>query len=546
MKEESDATAATNIQTDTNKMGFYGAISYFIGNILGAGLFITPASVLNEVNSVGLSLIIWSTAALISLLGAFCYIELATSIYSSGADFAYLCYVKWYPIAFAFMCVGCFVVYPATLAIQAETFSEYLIKGFHVQLSDDTYEFYLKKLIGFSLLWLLMTLNFFSLKIVVSRFQIVASVAKISATAIVICIGFYLLIFKGETQNLQNAFEGMQLKPSYIIAALFAGLFSYDGWDVLNFGAEEIKKPKRTMPMVIICGMLLVAFIFIATNISFFVVLSKKQMKSSVAVADTFAMVKLGNFRFAVPFLICIILIGSINTSLFCASRYLYVAARQGHLPAFLSYSNTEHDSPRVAIFLCVILSFLLSFAGNLSQLISYVSFCQWLQRIFTILALLWIRFTQKTVHPDAIQNPVIVPIIFLVISVTLVTTTAIANIHICTIGGSVLLSGFTTYFFCKLQAGKRLESFGHSLNNKVTVFLQIMFNVMPPHISKEEERTKPYRVNSSIPKTNCNTGFVSTVESLRSIAENDKDSTTVRNQILDNGVDHQKLTSRR
>ncbi|EJW71633.1 hypothetical protein WUBG_17461, partial [Wuchereria bancrofti] len=48
-----------------------------------------------------------------------------------------------------------------------------------------------------------------------------------------------------ETQNLQNIMEGTQVRPSHIRAALFAGLFSYDGWDVLNFGTEEIEKPKR-------------------------------------------------------------------------------------------------------------------------------------------------------------------------------------------------------------------------------------------------------------------------------------------------------------
>nr|CDP97703.1 Bm2958, isoform d [Brugia malayi] len=283
---------------------------YIIGNIVGAGLFITPTSVLQQVDSVGLSLIIWSVAALISLLGAFCYVELGTSIRRSGADFAYLCYVKWYPIAFAFMCVGCFVIFPATLAIQAETFSEYLIKCFRLQIFEDTKKFYLKKLIGFSLL----------------------------------C----------ETQNLQNIMDGTQVRLGHIIAALFAGLFSYDGWDVLNFGTEEIEKPKRTMPLAIIVGMSLVAFIFLATNISFFAMLDIDQMKSSVAVADTFAAAKLDKFYSVIPFLICILLIGSMNTSLFCASRYLYVAARQGHLPTFLSCSNTEHNSPRVAIFISV------------------------------------------------------------------------------------------------------------------------------------------------------------------------------------------------
>ena len=44
---------------------------------------------------VGGSLIIWALSAVISTLGAYCYVELGTSIRKSGADFAYLCHVKW-------------------------------------------------------------------------------------------------------------------------------------------------------------------------------------------------------------------------------------------------------------------------------------------------------------------------------------------------------------------------------------------------------------------------------------------------------------------
>ena len=75
---------------------------------------------------VGMSLIIWIAAALVSMLGSFCYVELGTSIRMSGGDFAYMCFMEWYPVAFAFMCIGCTINYPATLAIQAQTFAEYV------------------------------------------------------------------------------------------------------------------------------------------------------------------------------------------------------------------------------------------------------------------------------------------------------------------------------------------------------------------------------------------------------------------------------------
>lgn len=51
------------------KMGLTGATSYVIGNIIGSGIFITPASILRYTNSVGLSLIIWTACSVIAILG---------------------------------------------------------------------------------------------------------------------------------------------------------------------------------------------------------------------------------------------------------------------------------------------------------------------------------------------------------------------------------------------------------------------------------------------------------------------------------------------
>ncbi|ETN74743.1 amino acid permease [Necator americanus] len=345
----------------SQKMGLLGAISYIIGNIVGSGIFITPSTILKTTGSMGLSLIIWVTAACISMLGSFCYVELGTSIRMSGGDFAYLCFMKWYgckqnyryPIAFAFMCIGCTINYPATLAVQAQTFAEYMFQGIGIQL-DPSSEFWSKKLVGFALMWLLLFLNFFSLKTFVSRFQIAASIAKVVATGLVIVTGFYLLIFKSDTQNLHDPFMNSKWNIGAIVSALFACLFSYDGWDILNFGAEEIEKPKRlyfrTMPLAIVIGMACIALIYVAVNFSFFVVLTPAQILSTDAVAMTFAHEALHKASFIMPIFVAVLLIGSLNSTMFSASRYLQAAAKQGHLPAFISGINPTTDSPRTAL----------------------------------------------------------------------------------------------------------------------------------------------------------------------------------------------------
>lgn len=59
----------------------------------------------------------------------------------------------------------------------------------------------------------------------------------------------------------------------------------------------------------------------------------------------------MGSFSYAIPFLIGVLLIGSLNSNLFSGSRYMYAAAKQGHLPSCFSCVNIIEESPRVAVF---------------------------------------------------------------------------------------------------------------------------------------------------------------------------------------------------
>ncbi|EPB70252.1 hypothetical protein ANCCEY_10657 [Ancylostoma ceylanicum] len=88
---------------EVNRLGLFGATSYIVGSVIGSGIFVSPKGILEHAGSVGLSLIIWVAAAVLASLTAINYIELGTSIPESGAEFAYVSYVGWYPIAFSFL-----------------------------------------------------------------------------------------------------------------------------------------------------------------------------------------------------------------------------------------------------------------------------------------------------------------------------------------------------------------------------------------------------------------------------------------------------------
>uniref|UniRef100_A0A915P8K7 Uncharacterized protein n=1 Tax=Meloidogyne floridensis TaxID=298350 RepID=A0A915P8K7_9BILA len=453
-----------------NKMGRWGAVSYIVGNIVGSGIFIVPGSMLQNTGSVGLFLIVWLLSAAVATLGAYCYCELGTSIRRSGGDFAYLTHVRWNAIAFMFMSIGCVLIYPLMLAIQAETTAEYTVQAFRLNencLNNPALLFIFKKLI-FSLFALfMMFINFYSLRRVGARFQIAGTVAKLLATTLIVCTAIYILISKGQLQNFSSPFQNSKWEAMSLVNAFFAGLFSYDGWDVLNFGAEEIENPKRTMPFAILSGII---------NLSFLVVLDADTVRDSTAV-----------------------MMGAMNGTIFTASRYLFAAARSRQIPSFLALLNPENDSPRASIFTHVLMAILFSFVGDTNQLINYLGFAQWLQRGFTMCALLWIRFNFNNfiLHPDAIKTPIFMPIIFLCVCLSLVGITIIQEFSVAKFGLLVLAIAFLIYFIfiwenTLLNRFPIFKQFCYLINDKIASFVQIILNGKIELFNEEFQNNDP------------------------------------------------------
>ncbi|GIX83990.1 y+L amino acid transporter 2 [Caerostris extrusa] len=63
------------------ELGLGSAVVMTLGCIVGAGLFLSPKGVLMCTGSVGMSLMVWSVAGIISMIGALCYVELAFFVF---------------------------------------------------------------------------------------------------------------------------------------------------------------------------------------------------------------------------------------------------------------------------------------------------------------------------------------------------------------------------------------------------------------------------------------------------------------------------------
>lgn len=107
----------------------------------------------------------------------------------------------------------------------------------------------------------------------VTRVTDIFTGTKVVALLVIVGAGVWWL-FDGNTEHWDNPFSGGLQDPGYIALAFYSGLFSYSGWNYLNFVTEELKDPYRNLPKAICISMPVVTVIYMITNIAYFSVLS--------------------------------------------------------------------------------------------------------------------------------------------------------------------------------------------------------------------------------------------------------------------------------
>ncbi|KHN84828.1 Y+L amino acid transporter 2 [Toxocara canis] len=447
------------VDADKNKLGLLAATSYIVGTIIGSGIFVSPTAILTYAGSIGLSLIIWVVGGLIATMSSlfqcwfYVYIELGTSIRESGGEFAYLNYVRWYPFAFAFLWSSTIITSSCSCAILTITFGQYITEAVQpIACLSSSHRAIATKLFGFSLLLLIMFVNMYSLKKYAGRIQIVIAIAKLLSVAIIIVTGFYFITFKGSTQNFTNGnfFKGTMLTPANFVLSVYGGVWAYSGYDVLNYGAEDIKNYKRTLPIAVVGGLFLCIIIYLLTNIAYFAILTPSEMLASEAVATTFCQKTLGDFSYAMPAIVGVLMTGTINSDVFMFSRFMFAGARRGNMPTCWALINEETESPRVTVLFHSVFAICFSFVGAVNQLIQYMIVCGMLQQCFVVSALLYIRLNRMPVHNDAITFPLIVPVVLLVISAALVVIPCWNDWMSAVVGFGVALCWLVVYFIRK------------------------------------------------------------------------------------------------
>jgi len=359
--------------------------------------------VVANTGSVGASLIVWLLSGLLGWTGASSFAELGSAIPLNGGAQAYLAYSYGPLVSYLFAWTAIFALKPGGNAVISLIFAEYLNRLFwHATRNDVSpdeipqWAIQITAIVAVSLITFVCVIT----RSLGTRIAVVFTSVKILSLISITLLGIIQLARgRATTSFTTSVFNGTSTSPSAYALALYSGLWAFDGWDQANYVGGEMSEPEKNIPRVIHLSMFTVTSLFLLANISYFVVLDKSTVELSNTVALDFGRALFGPVGGSIfAFMVAFSCFGAMNGSFFTAGRLIYVAGREGYLPAMFGRLHPTRKTPLNAMLLQagITIAFIL-LGGGFRSLINFTVVASWAFFFLTVLGLVILRIKEPT-----------------------------------------------------------------------------------------------------------------------------------------------------
>ncbi len=427
-------------------LGVYGLTMVAIGACIGSGIFLTPSLIAGYLSSPLWVLLAWGLGFVHSLTGALTFSELGAMFPQAGGQYAYLKEGYGALPAFLYAWVTFFVINGSAIAALSITFARYF--GFIFPMGQQGI------LIAAALAILVMTvIN--ALRTAYSDLAAkVFTGLKLAGLAVIIGTGLAFGSAKGThfyltLANVSSASSSLGLAGAFGLA--FVGVyFSVGGWQHASYLAGEAREPRRTVPLAMILGAVVVGSAYWLANLAFMLLLPMEKIAASSCVAADAVETVIPGGGAVIAVMIALAALGTVGICLYSVPRIFHALASDGLFLRSLTRVHPRFRTPANAIlFQAAWAIFLLLFWGTFANIITYLVFIDALFMVMVGTSVFKLRRTRKEVaRPYKTLGYPATPAVFLLITLFFLVSTLIQRPVQAYAALVCLLLGLPFYFY--------------------------------------------------------------------------------------------------
>ncbi len=380
------------------------AVALIVGVVIGAGIFKTPALVAANTGTESLYYLAWLAGGAISLMGALCYAELATTYPHAGGDYHYLYRAFGKNAAFLFGWARMTVIQPGSIAMLAFVFGDYISQVLPF-LSPSMCA--ILAVAGLTIMNLMGTSKGAGAQNVLTAAKVIGLVAVLAAG---IAFASPPPLLETGTRNPHSSFG---------LAMVFV-LLTFGGWNEAAYISAELREGRRGMVRALLWGLGIITAIYILAGFAYLKGLGIAAVSQSEVVAADLMRKALGEggARF-VSLLIAVSSLGAVNATIFTGARTNYALGRDFNMFNFLGQWREKTNTPANALLFQGGVASVLVLLGFLTRkgfvtMVDFTAPIFWLFFLLTGLSLFILRKREADVsRPFRVPLYPVIPLLF-------------------------------------------------------------------------------------------------------------------------------------
>ncbi|HKA08737.1 MAG TPA: amino acid permease [Gemmataceae bacterium] len=336
-------------------LGYVTATAIVIGTVIGSGVFKKASVVSANVPESGLALVAWVLIGVLALLGALALAEVAVIVGKVGGNYAILrdAYGRW--AGFLWGWVEFWIIRSGSIAALATIFTESLNDILGQILTP-----WLRTGVTATVILVLAMVNARGTKLG-GGLQVVVTTVKVASLLAIAILPYIMLGLSSSPEKQPQVSRLEPLWPADWSAvnwvafggALVGVFWAYHGWMNIAPVAEEVKNPKRNIPLALLTGVFIVIALYVSVNLAYYLIIPGQEIAAlkDRTVAGEFAVRILGKTGLLVASAaIMTSVFGSLNGNLLVGPRLLFAMGQDGLAPRWLSRLHPKYETPAAAI----------------------------------------------------------------------------------------------------------------------------------------------------------------------------------------------------